>query len=99
MMAKLRPNVLLIALMVAVMMVSGLWMVLAHIQNDVVLSDTLLSVLLGYTLGAGTTGLLALAMRVATDPPPPSIPAKEFPEIVRAIRGDVPASSASLPAE
>lgn len=89
MIAKLRPNVLLIALMVTGLMAFGLWATLAHVSGNTELTQDLMLVLLGYTVGSGSTGLLALAMRVAQDPPPPSYPAKELPDLVRALREPV----------
>ena len=94
MIAKLRPTVLLLALMASVSCILSLWMVLHYLQGGQVIArlwdnpelGILLSALLGATVGALIGSLLTLAGQCATDPPPPSIPAKEFPSIVRAIR-------------
>ena len=88
MIAKLRPNVLLIALMAVILAGYALTRLLELFAGKELITPELLIAGLAGTVGLCIGSLLTLAGQVATDPPPPSIPAKEFPEIVRAIRGD-----------
>ena len=66
---KIRPNVIILALMTAIVTVIFGVMLIGLIENSI--SNEILALLVGIGVG----GLMTLAGQVATDPPPPTIPA------------------------
>ena len=66
---KIRPNVIILALMTAIVTVIFGVMLIGLIDNQI--SNEILALLVGIGVG----GLMTLAGQVATDPPPPTIPA------------------------
>lgn len=91
--SKWRPNVLALAGMATISSLLALWLVLHYLDRGNVITrlwdnpelGVLLGFILGITVGALVGSLLTLAGQVATDPEPPSIPAKEFPDVLRAL--------------
>ena len=66
---KIRPNVIILALLTAIVTVIFGVMLIGLIENNI--SNEILALLVGIGVG----GLMTLAGQVATDPPPPTIPA------------------------
>jgi hypothetical protein len=66
---KIRPNVIILAILTAVVTVIFGVMLIGLIENAI--SNEILALLVGIGVG----GLMTLAGQVATDPPPPTIPA------------------------
>ena len=94
MIAKLRPTVIILAAMAVASGLGGLAMLLSYLSQGSVLAifdsdiqalDMLIIAGVSATIGALIGSLCTLAGQVATDPPPPSLPAKEFPDILRAL--------------
>ena len=92
-MNKLRPNVLLLALMATVSAITALWLTFHYLAGADVLSKlagnpelgVLLGLIIGATVGALVGSLLTLAGQVATDHPP-SYPAEPLPDLIRSLR-------------
>ena len=74
---KIRPNVIILALLTAVVTVIFGVMLIGLIENS--LSNEILALLVGIGVG----GLMTLAGQVATDPPPPTIPASTHENMMR----------------
>ena len=74
---KIRPNVIILALLTAVVTVIFGVMLIGLI--DVPVSNEILALLVGIGVG----GLMTLAGQVATDPPPPTIPAATHEAMMR----------------
>ena len=74
---KIRPNVIILALLTAVVTVIFGVMLIGLIENSI--SNEILSLLVGIGVG----GLMTLAGQVATDPPPPTIPASTHENMMR----------------
>ena len=74
---KIRPNVIILALLTAVVTVIFGVMLIGLI--DVPVSNEILALLVGIGVG----GLMTLAGQVATDPPPPTIPASTHEAMMR----------------
>ena len=92
--AKLRPNVLILAVLATLSATGALWLVMhylgaanvLHGLNDNPEMGILLGAVIGGTVGILIGSLLTLAGQVAIDPPPPAYPAKELPDLVRVIQ-------------
>lgn len=86
MIAKLKPNVLVIALLSSALTGFGMYMLLTLLATETPGPghDALITVF-ALLVGGGIVNLVNLAAQVATDPAPPAYPAKELPELVRAI--------------
>ena len=67
---KIRPNVIILAILTAVVTVIFGVMLIGLIDGQI--SNEILALLVGIGVG----GLMTLAGQVATDPPPPTIPAQ-----------------------
>ena len=67
---KIRPNVIILAILTAVVTVIFGVMLIGLIDGQI--SNDILALLVGIGVG----GLMTLAGQVATDPPPPTIPAQ-----------------------
>ena len=74
---KIRPNVIILALLTAVVTVIFGVMLIGLIENSI--SNEILALLVGIGVG----GLMTLAGQVATDPPPPTIPASTHENMMR----------------
>ena len=74
---KIRPNVIILALLTAVVTVIFGIMLIGLIENQI--SNEILALLVGIGVG----GLMTLAGQVATDPPPPTIPASTHENMMR----------------
>ncbi len=74
---KIRPNVIILALLTAVVTVIFGVMLIGLIENNI--SNEILALLVGIGVG----GLMTLAGQVATDPPPPTIPASTHENMMR----------------
>ena len=74
---KIRPNVIILALLTAVVTVIFGVMLIGLIENNI--SNEILALLVGIGVG----GLMTLAGQVATDPPPPTIPASTHESMMR----------------
>ena len=85
MIARIRPNVLIIAGIAALLAYLALTDLFKLFAGKELLTPELLIAGLAGTVGLCIGSLLTLAGQVATDPPPPSIPAEQFPEILRAL--------------
>ena len=87
MLSKLRPNVLVISLISALLTVFGMYMLLTLLSREPTGPghDALITVF-ALLVGGGIVNLVNLAAQVATDPAPPAFPAKEVPEFIRAIK-------------
>ena len=68
-MNKLRPNVILLALLVA--MLTGYLAVKLIDRTEAIISNEILALLVGVGIG----GLVGVMSAVAQDPPPPTVPA------------------------
>lgn len=69
MIAKIRPNVIILSLIVAIL--TYLFGIALIGKIDRLISSEILALLLGIGIG----GLLTLAGQIASDPPPPTVPA------------------------
>ena len=78
---KIRPNVIILALLTAVVTVIFGVMLIGLIQAQI--SNEILALLVGIGVG----GLMTLAGQVATDPPPPTIPASTHENMMRLATG------------
>ena len=74
---KIRPNVIILALLTAIVTVIFGVMLIGLIENSI--SNEILALLVGIGVG----GLMTLAGQVATDPPPPTIPASTHENMMR----------------
>ena len=74
---KIRPNVIILALLTAIVTVIFGVMLIGLIENNI--SNEILALLVGIGVG----GLMTLAGQVATDPPPPTIPASTHENMMR----------------
>ena len=74
---KIRPNVIILALLTAVVTVIFGVMLIGLIENSI--SNEILALLVGIGVG----GLMTLAGQVATDPPRPTIPASTHENMMR----------------
>lgn len=74
---KIRPNVIILALLTAVVTVIFGVMLIGLIDTQI--SNEILALLVGIGVG----GLMTLAGQVATDPPPPTIPASTHEAMMR----------------
>ena len=74
---KIRPNVIILALLTAGVTVIFGVMLIGLIENSI--SNEILALLVGIGVG----GLMTLAGQVATDPPPPTIPASTHENMMR----------------
>ena len=78
---KIRPNVIILALLTAIVTVIFGVMLIGLIQAQI--SNEILALLVGIGVG----GLMTLAGQVATDPPPPTIPASTHENMMRLATG------------
>ena len=74
---KIRPNVIILAVLTAIVTVIFGIMLIGLIENQI--SNEILALL----VGVGVGGLMTLAGQVATDPPPPTIPASTHEAMMR----------------
>ena len=74
---KIRPNVIILALLTAIVTVIFGVMLIGLIENSI--SNEILALLVGIGVG----GLMPVAGHVATDPPPPTIPASTHENMMR----------------
>ena len=74
---KIRPNVIILAVLTAVVTVIFGVMLIGLIDTQI--SNEILALLVGIGVG----GLMTLAGQVATDPPPPTIPASTHEAMMR----------------
>lgn len=95
MIAKLRPTVIILAVLAVVSGLGGLAMLLSYLSQGDVLAvfdddlqalDMLIIAGVSATIGALIGSLCTLAGQVATDPAPPSYPARELPDLIHALR-------------
>lgn len=77
MLSKIRPNVLYLGTIVAAMVVVLAVMLIDKV--DVLISNEILSLLVGIGIG----GLLTVVGQVASDPPPPTIPAELHLDVIK----------------
>lgn len=86
MIARIRPNVLVIAAIAAVLAYLALNDLFGLFAGKELLTPELLIAGLAGTVGLCIGSLLTLAGQVATDAPPPSFPAAELPELLKALK-------------
>ena len=70
MVSKLRPNVIIIALFVAIL--TGYLAVMLIDKTDAIISNEILALLVGVGIG----GLVGVMSTVSQDPPPPTVPSE-----------------------
>ena len=76
MLSKIRPNVIVLAALVAGL--TGYLAVLLIAKTDVIVSNEILALLVGVGIG----GLVGVMSAVSQDPPPPTVPAGTFEKVV-----------------
>ena len=81
---KIRPTVIVLSVLAASLAAFCVWLLIGIYSHGNTPSTEVLIALVGVA-GLCVGSLLTLAGQVATDPPPPSIPAKEFPDVLRAL--------------
>ena len=92
MIAKIRPTVIALALIMAGVSLGSLKILVDYLENlqitDLSTIDAIIIAILGGTTVACTGSLCTIAGIVATDPPPPAFPAAEITDFMRAAKGD-----------
>ena len=77
---KIRPNVLYLATLAGVMtLVFGI-MLIRSLAGETVATE-----ILALLVGIGIGGIMTIAGQVATDPPPPSVPAETHERMMKEI--------------
>ena len=75
MVGKLRPNVIILAGLAAILVLIFGYMLIGKLEVQGDEATLAVTAILSMIVGIGIGGLMAIAGQVATDPPPPTVPA------------------------
>ena len=88
MIEKIRPNVMVLATIAGTLTLIFGWLLINRLTIDNAEATLAIVAVLSMIVGIGIGGIMTLAGQVASDPPPPTVPAGTHERMMKVAKGD-----------